>query len=77
MNKNAYDKIMAGLDDAIAHASGGLSCGVAHVRQIKVSPKPVKVPLDADIISSLRSSGEDWLMRLNGFLHAVIERGQL
>lgn len=31
MSKKAYDKIMAGLEDAIAFAKGDMSRGVAHV----------------------------------------------
>jgi putative transcriptional regulator len=40
MGKKAFNKIMAGIDDALAHAKGDTSRGVAHA---------VHVPADIDV----------------------------
>ncbi len=71
MTTRAFDKIAAGLDDAIAYMEGDETVGRVHYKRRRPTGTPtgekitVSIRIDRDVLEYFKAGGPGWQTRIN------------
>ena len=77
MTKRAFDKIAAGLNDAIAYMEGDETVGRVHYKRGRPTGTPtgekiaVSIRIDRDVLEYFKAGGPGWQTRINEALRKV------